>query len=192
VTKLIYLHGLNSSPQSYKARLLGEYLSQHGLGDCYACPALSHWPDEALAAIEEQLPRQAGTEVCFVGSSLGGFYAAYVAEKHHAKAVLLNPAIDPHTSLRAYLGTQQNLHSGERYELSQRHFSQWAKLAVPKVTPGRYLLVVETGDEVLDYRRAVDKYAGARQIVVEGGDHSLLSFPEHMPAILEFAGIRIA
>jgi predicted esterase YcpF (UPF0227 family) len=127
--------------------------------------------------------------VCFVGSSLGGFYATHLAEKHQARAALLNPAIDAHIGLRTYLGVQQNLHSGERYELTQRHLSQWAKLAVPKVTPSRYLLVVETGDEVLDYRHAVEKYAGARQIIVEGGDHSLKSFPEHIPAILEFAGL---
>ena len=66
---------------------------------------------------------------------------------------------------------------------------QWTRLFVPVVTPARYLLLVETGDEVLDYREAVGKYAGAKQIVVQGGDHTLRSFPDHIPLVLEFAGL---
>ena len=84
---------------------------------------------------------------------------------------------------------QQNLHTGERYELTEAHLAQWERLFVPKVTPERYLLLVETGDEALDYREAVEKYRGARQIVVEGGDHTLKSFPDHIPLIVDFAGL---
>jgi len=100
--------------------------------------------------------------------------------------VLVNPAIDPHIGLRAYLGPQSNLHTGEPYELTEAHLREWQSLYVPRITPRRYLLLVETGDEVLDYRRAVARYAGAEQIVVEGGDHSLQSFPRHLPRIVEF------
>ena len=91
--------------------------------------------------------------------------------------MLINPAIDPHVGLRAYLGPQKNLHTGEPYELTEAHLREWEKLYVPRVTPGRYLLIVETGDEVLDYRRAVARYAGAEQRRDPGGDHSLQSFP---------------
>jgi predicted esterase YcpF (UPF0227 family) len=91
--------------------------------------------------------------------------------------------------LRAYLGVQRNLHTRQPYELSEEHLRQWEKLYLPTVRPQRYLLLVETGDEVLDYREAVEKYQGARQIVIEGGDHSLTCFPEHIPLILEFAGL---
>jgi hypothetical protein len=121
-----------------------------------------------------------------VGSSLGGFYATYLAEKHGARAVLINPAVEPHVGLRAYLGPQKNLHTGEPYSLTEAHLREWERLYVPQVTPGRYLLLVETGDEVLDYRQALARYAGAEQVVVQGGDHSLQSFPQHLPRIIEF------
>jgi hypothetical protein len=182
---ILYLHGFNSSPQSHKAQVLGRYLAEQGLGAQYACPALPPLAGDAIRAIEELTAGKSG--VCLVGSSLGGFYATYLAEKHDAKAVLINPAIDPHVGLRAYLGPQTNLHTGEPYELTEAHLREWEKLYAPRVTPGRYLLIVETDDEVLDYRRAVARYAGAEQRIVPGGDHSLQSFPEHLARILEFA-----
>ena len=182
---ILYLHGFNSSPQSHKAQVFGRYLEQQGLGAEYACPALPPLADDAIRAIERLSAGRA--DVCFVGSSLGGYYATYLAEKHDARAVLINPAIDPHVGLRAYLGPQKNLHTGEPYELTEAHLREWEKLYVPRVTPSRYLLLVETGDEVLDYRKAVSRYDGAEQRVVPGGDHSLQSFPEHLARIVEFA-----
>jgi predicted esterase YcpF (UPF0227 family) len=182
---ILYLHGFNSSPQSHKAQVLGRYLKEQGLESEYACPALPPLAGDAIRSIEKLTEGRPG--VCFVGSSLGGYYATYLAEMHDARAVLINPAIDPHLGLRAYLGAQKNLHTGEPYTLTEAHLADWEKLYVPRITPGRYLLVVETGDEVLDYRVAVARYAGAEQRVVAGGDHSLQSFPEHLQRIVEFA-----
>jgi predicted esterase YcpF (UPF0227 family) len=176
---IVYLHGFNSSAQSHKAQVMGRYLQERGLG--YACPDLPPHPAEAIRIIEKQ------PDACFVGSSLGGFYATYMAEKHGARAVLINPAIDPHIGLRVYLGPQKNLHTGEPYQLTEAYLQAWQDLYQPRITPSRYLLLVETGDEVLDYRRAVERYAGAEQIVVTGGDHSLQSFPRHLQRIVEFA-----
>jgi len=186
---LIYLHGFNSSPKSNKAQLLGRCLAERGLGECYACPALPHQPAQAIAVIETALASVPKGPVTLVGSSLGGFYATWFAEKRGLKAVLINPAIHPHRDLRAFLGVQQNLHNGEKYELTEAHLTQWAQLIVTEITPIRYLLLVETGDELLDYRKAVEKYAGAKQVVVQGGDHTLQSFPDHIPLVLEFAGL---
>jgi predicted esterase YcpF (UPF0227 family) len=42
---------------------------------------------------------------------------------------------------------------------------------------------------VLDYRQAVERYAGSRQMVLEGGDHSFTRFPELVPQIIEFCGL---
>jgi predicted esterase YcpF (UPF0227 family) len=178
---LVYLHGFNSSPQSHKAQVTQRYAKESGVA--FACPPLPPLADDAIREIEK-LPMR---NVCLIGSSLGGFYATYLAEKHGLKAVLINPAIDPHVGLRAYLGPQKNLHTGEPYELTEAHLAQWKKLYLPRITPSRYLLLVETGDEVLDYRNAVERYAGAEQVVVQGGDHSLQSFPQHLPRILEFS-----
>jgi predicted esterase YcpF (UPF0227 family) len=168
---------------SHKAQVMQRFMAEQGLAHEYACPALPPLADEAIFAVESTL----GPNDCFVGSSLGGFYATYLAEKHGLKAVLLNPAIDPHLGLRAYLGPQKNLHTGEPYELTEAHLKQWERLYVPRISPQRYLLIVETGDEVLDCRQAVERFAGAEQVVVQGGDHSLQSFPQHLPRILEFA-----
>jgi predicted esterase YcpF (UPF0227 family) len=162
-------------------------MARRGLGERFVCPKLPHRPAEAIALNEREIARHAASEVTFVGSSLGGFYATYLAEAHEARAVLLNPAVTPQADLESYLGTQRNLYSGEEYELTPAHLAEWWALAVPVTRPARDLLIVETGDEVLDYRTAVAKYQGARQVVVPGGDHTLKSFAEHIPLILEFA-----
>jgi uncharacterized protein len=185
---IVYLHGFNSSPQSTKAQCLRSYLEERGRVAEFACPRLPHAPDRAVSLVEAEIARHPSREITLVGSSLGGFYATWLAEKHDLRAVLLNPAIDPHRGLRAYLGRQQAYHGGETYELTERHLTQWERLFVPRVRPERYFLLVETGDEVLDYRAAVRKYRGAEQVVVQGGDHALVSFPEHLPSIMEFAG----
>lgn len=186
---LIYLHGFNSSPESRKAQLLASRMRSCGLAAHFACPQLPHRPRQAIAVIEEEMAKHAAEPITFVGSSLGGFYATWLAEKHDAKAVLINPAISPQVGLRALASTQQNLYSGERYELTEEHFEEWERLVAPRIMPVRYLLLVETGDEVLDYREALERYRGCRQVVVEGGDHTLRTFPQHIPRILAFAGL---
>ncbi|MDH5349417.1 MAG: esterase [Betaproteobacteria bacterium] len=186
---IAYLHGFNSSPQSHKARVLAEFMAARGLADRYVCPALPPLAADAVAAVEALIARRPGARWCFVGSSLGGLYATHLAEKHDARAVLINPAIDPHVGLRAYLGEQKNLHTGEPYRLTEAHLRGWEALVPARITPARYLLIVETGDEVLDYRKAVAYYRGAEQIVIAGGDHSLQSFPQHLPRLLAFAGL---
>lgn len=186
---IVYLHGFNSSPQSIKARQFGQYLQDRGLGDQWFCPALPPSGDEAIAIVERAIADRPPGSLTFVGSSLGGFYSTWLAEKYDARGVLINPAITPHLGLRDYLGEQSNIYTAERYQLTEANLQEWERLFVPAITPSRYLLLVETGDELLDYREAVRRYSGARQVVVEGGDHSLQSFPRHIPAILEFAGL---
>ncbi len=187
-TTLVYLHGFNSSPQSGKAQTLRRYMEARGLGERFACPRLPHLPGEAIAVIEAECAAH-GDAVTLVGSSLGGYYATYLAEQRGCRAVLLNPAVLPQADLESYLGPQRNLYTGEAYELSRRHLDEWRALETKSVHPERYLLIVETGDEVLDYRQAVAKYAGAEQVVVDGGDHMLRSFPQHLERILGFAGL---
>ncbi len=186
---IVYLHGFNSAPQSHKAQLLKRYLEARGLGDRFACPKLPHRPVEAIALAEREIARRPAGTVTLLGSSLGGFYATHLAEKHGLRAVLVNPAVSPQRDLASYLGIQHNLYTDEAYELTRDHIAEWRALDTAAIHPERYLLIVETGDEVLDYREALRKYSGARRIVVEGGDHTLKSFPEHLPAILELAGL---
>ena len=183
---IVYLHGFNSSPSSHKAQVLQRYVAERGGREIFHCPALPPSGRGAIAIIEALMASAAGP-ICLVGSSLGGFYATYLAERHGARAILLNPAIEPHIGLHAYLGAQKNLYTGEPYELREQHLEEWETLYCSSVRPERYLLIVETADEVLDYRHAVARYAGAEQLVVPGGDHSLRSFGALLPRIMQFA-----
>ena len=187
---IVYLHGFNSSPASHKAQVLKKYLEGRGLGHLFACPALPDTPAEAIRTIERQVEGEAARGLTFVGSSLGGYYGTYLAEKLGCRAVLINPAVTPHIGLESYLGTQKNLHTGEPYELTRAHLEGWRRMLVERVDPERYLLLLETGDEVLDWRVAARKYEGARMVVRDGGDHTLQSFEEHLGRIVAFAGIR--
>lgn len=183
---IVYLHGFNSSPYSGKALQLGDYLLGLGRGDEYFCPVLSNSPREAIAQVETRL--EGNTQpVTLVGSSLGGFYATYLAEKQGWKAVLVNPAVHVHVLLRVALGPQTNWHTGEQWVLTEDHLAELAAMDVARITqPERYLLMVQTGDEVLNYRDAVSYYAGARHIIEDGGDHGFVGFERHLSTILDF------
>lgn len=183
---LVYLHGFNSSPASGKAKQLGEYMASIGRQADYACPTLPNSPRAAIAHVEAGLVQHEGP-ITLVGSSLGGFYATHLAEKHGWKAVLVNPAVHAHMLLRDALGPQTNWHSGERWQFTETHLAELAALDVPAITrPERYLLLAQTGDAVLDTRDAVAYYAGARQIIEDGGDHGFAGFERHFQTILDF------
>jgi len=186
---LLYLHGLNSSPQSFKARLLHSHMVTLGRGGEFICPALPHSPRAAIAMVESLLASQPLQEVTLVGSSLGGYYATCLAQRHGLRAVLINPAVRPYELLQSLLGAQENLYSGERYDLTLEHLDELLEMEVSRIDPAQYLLMVCTADEVLDYRAAVARYHGCRQIVIEGGDHGFSDFAAHARTVLEFAGL---
>jgi predicted esterase YcpF (UPF0227 family) len=187
---LLYIHGFNSSPASHKARVVKQRLEALGRRSEFACPALPDRPAHAMAMLEEQLSRAQLSEVTLVGSSLGGYYATYLAEKLGMRAVLVNPAVDPYVGLQAYLGTQKNIYTGATYQLTLQHLTELRVLDVDRPTLlARYYLMVTTGDEVLDYRKAVQKYLGAKQLVVPGSDHGFGDFGNYLDSVLEFAGI---
>ena len=162
-----------------------------GRGSEFVCPDLPHRPAQAIAALEELLARDAG-ETALIGSSLGGYYATWLAERDAARAmrvVLVNPAVRPYELLAQALGPQTNLYTGERYELTAEHLDELRALEVDAVTPERYLLITRTGDEVLDYREGVDKYRGCEQLVIEGGDHGFGDFDRYLDRALAFCGL---
>jgi predicted esterase YcpF (UPF0227 family) len=184
---ILYLHGFCSSPTSWKARLLAEEMARRGLADRFLCPQLSPVPDAAVAAVSQLI--EACTEpVTLVGSSLGGHYANHLAEKYGLPAVLINPAAIARIDTGKFIGEHANFHSGERFLFTAEHARQLQAQVTPP-TPARYWLLLETGDEVLDYHAAQDFYFGCRQSVFEGGDHSFTRFPEFVPQLIEFAGL---
>ncbi len=193
----IYVHGFNSSPASWKAQLLKQALQQRGLGERFRCPELSHWPQQAMEQLSAELDQLAGEQVVLVGSSLGGYYSSYLVEKavqrgESLRAVLVNPAIRPYDLLRDWLGDTSNIYTNEQYELTDEHLQQLLALDSPApVDPAKYLLLVQTADETLDYRQAVDKYRDSPQFVQPGGSHGFDRFEQLIPAIFAFADGRI-
>ena len=86
---LVYLHGFNSSPRSFKATLLKQKLDTLKLGHLFACPALPHRPAQAMRLLEQRMQAVDSGALTLIGSSLGGFYATYLVEKYPCKAVLV-------------------------------------------------------------------------------------------------------
>ena len=188
----VYLHGFRSSPASVKAAQFAVAVAAMPAATRPALhvPTLTDRPAQALAQIE-RLVAAAESPVCLVGSSLGGFYATVAAERHGLRAVLVNPALRPDEGLRAYAGVQTNLYTGERFEVTTDHFAELQEMRVDRISrPERYFLMVQSGDDVLDYRRAVAFYQGAWQFVQGGGDHAFAGFEAQIPAILRFAGLE--
>ena len=188
---LIYIHGFNSSALSFKAGVLRRRMAELRRTHELWCPELPHQPRQAVALLEGFIGEHRDEKIALLGSSLGGFYATWLAERHGLRAVLVNPAMRPYELLEGFVGPQANLYTGEKYWLTAQHLDELRALEVDGVTPERYLLMVETGDEVLDYRAAVAKYSGSEKVVVEGGEHGFASFGECLPKALAFCGIHV-
>lgn len=189
---IIYAHGFNSSPQSAKARLMQAVMDKQGCGDRLRVPALSHWPQEAMAQLQAEID-QADGPVTLVGSSLGGYYSTWLVEHNPGvRAVLVNPAVRPYELLEEWLGTNTNLYTDDNYELTGTHLEQLKAIYCPQLQdPSRYLLLVQTADDTIDYRESVDKFAGCHQFVQPGGSHGFEQFEALIPAVQAFAEGRV-
>ena len=171
-----------------KASQLQAVMKRIGLSGQLRVPALHHHPRQAIAQLEADIA-ELGRPL-LVGSSLGGYYATHLAERHGLKALLINPAVNPHQLFDGYLGTQVNHYSGETWELTHDHVTALAELEVPApVDAVRYQVWLQTGDETLDYRRAERFYRACALRIEAGGDHSFQGFALHLPALLAYAGI---
>ena len=190
---IAYLHGFASSPASIKGRELGRAIARLPAAERpeYFLPQLPARPSEAVDTVRAWIERTtSAAALTLIGSSLGGFYATCLAERYGVRAVLVNPAIHPEIDLAPYVGPQRNLHTGEAYEFRAEYLRELAALRTERISlPERYLLLVQTGDEVLDYRAAVRFYCGAWQFVQGGGDHAFGDFAAQLPAVLRFAGV---
>jgi predicted esterase YcpF (UPF0227 family) len=187
-THLLYLHGFRSSPKSFKAQRLRAWLAAHRPALHWCCPQLPPSPRDAMALIEATLADWPAGRFAVAGSSLGGFYATTVAERHGCPAVLLNPAVDPARDLAGYIGEQTAWHDpAERFDYRPEYIDELRALTVPAITrPERYFAIIAKGDEVLDWREMVGRYPGAQIRLLEDGDHALSDFDDHLPHLLRF------
>ena len=187
---ILYLHGFRSSPQSFKARVMAQRMQALGRTQDYLCPQLPASPAAAIALALECIGSCPAEQLTVVGSSLGGFYATWLAEKLGCRAVLLNPAVKPPRDLESYVGVTTQYHSDAPFEFKRAYIDELKTLMIDRITqPQRYFLIAATGDEVLDWRDMVVHYPGAQHTVIEGSDHGIAEFADYADAVLRFCGV---
>ena len=191
LTHLLYLHGFRSSPHSMKARKMAALVAERWPALHWWCPQLPPSPRQAALLIDEGTRNWPSATMAVIGSSLGGFYASWLAQRRGCRAVLLNPAVEPARDLARHIGEQSSWHDpAERFFFEPHFVDELRALEVgPMAQPERLLAVIATGDEVLDWREMQDRYAGTQQRIVQGSDHALSDFDAHLPAILGFLGL---
>ncbi|HWT72979.1 MAG TPA: YqiA/YcfP family alpha/beta fold hydrolase [Oxalicibacterium sp.] len=187
---ILYLHGFRSSPHSFKTGLLAARMQKLGRGDDYVCPQLPASPRAAIAlagAIAQQVDP---ADLSIIGSSLGGYYATWLAEQLGCRAVLLNPAVHAARDLASQVGVKTQYHSNEAFEFRKEYLDELEEIRVDRITrPERYFLIAATGDELLDWREMTAQFADARQHVIQGSDHGLSDFADYADEVLAFCGI---
>lgn len=192
LSHLLYLHGFRSSPASAKAQRMAAWAAtQPGL--TFACPQLPPSPREALALANAMVADWPAEGVAVIGSSLGGFYATALAEQpgHRAwRVAVLNPAVDPARDLARHIGTQTAWHDPTlKFDFTAGHVEELRALRPPRLTtPSRYYALIAKGDELLDWREMLARYAGCDGDVLDGSDHGLSDFEQHLPPLLAHLG----
>ncbi len=183
---IIYIHGFGSSGRGGKSLQFKEYFKVQNIA--FIAPSLSYVPELAIDTLE-QLIESYDEEVTLIGSSLGGFYSIYLAEKYGLKAVLINPAVDSSKTLRRVLSvgsTAKNYYDNTRFDWTVEHVDMLLSYRVKEAKSGKYFLLLQTGDDVLDYKEALAKLPSARSIVEEGGTHPFEGIERHFESVKEF------
>ena len=191
-THLLYLHGFRSSPQSAKARQMAAHVALQHPAVTFWCPQLPPSPRAAMALVSEGIARWPRGAMAVIGSSLGGFYASWVAQQTRAPSVLLNPAVHPARDLARHIGEQTAWHDpAERFYFLPEYIAELQALETQGLPPAApEMAIIAKGDEVLDWREMAARYAHARLIVQEGGEHALANFGDYLPAISEFLALQ--
>lgn len=185
---LLYIHGFLSSPLSHKAVQVRDWLKTHRPDIHYHCPALTPYPGNTRQTLEDLVESLLPQTTAVIGSSLGGYWATWLVERYELRAVLINPAVRPSMLKPGYINVElKNYHTDETYTLDEKDIDELLAVDVADISlRDRYWLMVQSGDETLDYRLAVEKYRGCRQLVEEGGDHSFQGFERHLEEVINF------
>ena len=189
-TLVVYLHGFRSSPRSSKAVMTGEAIrnlsSENNPIEWY-CPQLLASPKESMDLVNKHIKDSTADQIIVIGSSLGGFYANYLAEQYGCKAVVLNPAVRAPRELAPHVGMLSSYDSDEPFDFRPEYIDELKALQVESITdPSRYFLLAAKGDELLDWQEMAAFYPGAQQLILEGSDHGIADYSDHLPTVLKF------
>ena len=191
VTHLLYLHGFRSSPLSAKAVKMAAAVQALHPAVHWWCPQLPPSPRQAMAMLMAGIAGWPQGSMAVVGSSLGGFYATWIAARTGCPAVLLNPAVHPARDLASHIGEQSAWHSPQEIFFFQPEFVQELRDldAGTLSRPERFYTLIAKGDELLDWREMSARYAGSQGQLLEGGDHALSDFDTHLAGVLRFLAL---
>ena len=189
-TLLVYLHGFRSSPRSSKAVITGNAVKALSTADNpveWYCPQLLASPQQSMDMVTSYIDQSKADRMVVIGSSLGGFYANYLAEKYGCKAVALNPAVRAARELAPHVGMMTSYDSDEPFDFRSEYIDELKAMQVQRISiPSRYFLIAAKGDELLDWKEMAEFYQGAKQLVLEGSDHGIADYADHLPKVLEF------
>lgn len=186
---IIYLHGFNSSPHSAKAQIIQAYFQKHHCDVVCHIPTLSIEPAHAIEQVSDIIVKSQaqGENPTLMGSSLGGFYATYLSQQFGLKAVLINPAVAAHQLLVDHVGEQTHFHTGERYQFTTAYLEQLQWMNVEHISqPENFFVLLQAGDEVLDYQQAIALFSRSSLWVSGGGSHAFDHIEQTIPAVLNF------
>ncbi len=180
---IIYIHGFGSSGFGGKAMLFRDYFKQKSVR--FLAPSLSYVPKLAVETLKEiaencQNPR-------FIGSSLGGFYALYLAKLYSTKAVLINPALYAPSTLKRHIsGFANNYYDLSKFEWNDQHLKMLEEYIATDVDQKSIMLLLQTGDDIIDYKESLELLPNAKSIIEEGGTHSFEGVERHFEIIEQF------
>ena len=186
---LLYIHGFNSSPFSDKAVMTAQYMAEHHPSLTFHQPQLPNTPKAAMSLLLEYVmaAREANEPLTYIGSSFGGYFASYLAEHYGGRAVLVNPAVKPFELFDEFMGPQFNPYTGQHYQVLPEHKLEVAEFNTAVIrNPDRFLVLLQTGDEVLDYREALNKYHHCQLRIEAGGDHSFVGYGKYLQTVSHF------
>ena len=183
---LLYLHGFNSSPDSTKAIIFQSFIKKKN-SESLLVPSLPISPKETILLLEEIIEENK-KEISLIGSSLGGFYAAYLAEKYKLKSVLINPVVSSHLkNMKDLIGEHENYNTGEKYFFSKSSFKELFDYKIKRFSiPLNQLFLLQLGDEVLDQKETLKYYKGSLFLVEDEGSHKFDNFEKYLPLIYDF------
>ncbi|MFD1438662.1 alpha/beta fold hydrolase [Acinetobacter sp. ANC 5380] len=185
---IIYLHGFQSSALSIKGQQIKAFCQQTDF-QVYL-PDLNMPPQQVLAYVSDMIASL--DQVVLIGSSLGGFYATQLVAKHGVPAVLINPAMRPWQLFHDLFGSEHIPYVvNAEWTLDHAQLDQLQQMALPFVHDAdKILVLLQQGDEVLDYREAQRYYSNASHqsmIITEAnGKHAMDNFADKIPMALQF------